>query len=354
MYVDLSELRKRAEYISCREHETLDLLLWNYRASCQFGRAWDEYTRMTRGLITDSSGLVIARPFAKFFSVGETAETQIDRLPAERPEIREKLDGSMGVGFYDGDKVCVATRGSFTSKQAVWATNWMSKYQRQDFLKEYTYIYEIIHPGNRIVVDYGNNKELILLAVINTDDGSELNIDDEGMRLGLRTPDIINDDISVLSEVVKTLPIDAEGFVLRYPSGLRVKMKGRDYVRLHKAIFQMSTTVIWETLSVGGCFKDILDRLPEYYHQWIIDRKALIEKNFNALIEIPHKLRAEVNGLPTRKEKAVYIQQNYPEYAWMMSSILSNKNMTDKFWDAVKPEYIKMPTLGDTDDTILG
>ena len=341
MNIDLSELRKRSEYISCREHDTLDLLIWNYRASCQFERAWDEYTCMARGLITDSEGLVIARPFPKFFNVGETEETKIYKLPAEKPEIREKCDGSLAIQHYDEDEVCIATRGSFESDQALWATSWMSKFKRQDFREGYTYLYEIIYPENRIVVDYGNRKELVLLAVINIEDGSELDIDEEGLRLGLETPAIINDDIYVLAETVKTMPITSEGFVLRYSDGFRVKMKGWEYVALHKAIFQMSTTVIWETVRNGCDFKVILDRLPEYYYDWVIEQKAAIEQAYVDLVKTLQVLQEEIVDLPTRKDQAIHINQNHPEYVWMMSAILSNKDMSKKFWDMVKPEHAK-------------
>ena len=56
------------KYISVQKHETADLLIWNYSQRCQFERYWTPETRMARGLITDSKGNIIARPFSKFFN----------------------------------------------------------------------------------------------------------------------------------------------------------------------------------------------------------------------------------------------------------------------------------------------
>jgi len=341
VHIDLTELRNREKYISCRKHPRLDLLIWNYKASCAFDGAWDTYTLMSRGLITDTEGLVIARPFPKFFNVGEKDGTQLRNLPSDIPEIREKLDGSLGIQYYDGEKVCIATRGTFDSDQGLWATEWMAKYKRWQFLGGHTYLYEIVYPENRIVVDYGDRAELILLAVINTHDGCEVDIDREGATLDLETPALINTDVCVLAETVKNMSIASEGFVLRYPDGLRVKMKGWEYIRLHKAIFQISTTAIWEAVKLGDNLAVILDRLPEAYHPWVTQQGELIENHHAHLVRVKSHLREVIADLPTRKEQATYINRHHPEVAWMMSAILDNKDMSEKFWKVVKPEHAK-------------
>lgn len=157
MKIDLKELISRAEFIRGTPHETEGLTIWNYTAKCQFERAWDEYTRMARGLITDSVGNIIARPFPKFFNYGETEETKTENLPKDIPIVTVKLDGSLGIQYYLGNKLYIATRGSFTSEQAIWATKWMQeRFTQNNFVSGYTYLYEIIYPENKIVVDYGN------------------------------------------------------------------------------------------------------------------------------------------------------------------------------------------------------
>ena len=91
-------------------------------------------------------------------------------------EAFEKLDGSMGVLYImpDGEKA-IASRGSFVSDQAKFATEYLNeKYSEVRFLPQYTYLFEIIYPENRIVLDYGNKKEIVLLAIRENHTGRDL------------------------------------------------------------------------------------------------------------------------------------------------------------------------------------
>ena len=164
----LNELNKRVEdgLISAQKHDTLQLIIWNYTQTCQFSKAWDEYTMAARGLITDLEGNVVARPFKKFFNIDEREETKIENLPTETPDVYTKYDGSLGILYFDGDLPCIATRGSFNSDQAKWATEWIqTKFlKKSDFLEGYTYLFEIIYPENRIVVDYGKERNVCYLT----------------------------------------------------------------------------------------------------------------------------------------------------------------------------------------------
>jgi RNA ligase len=49
-------------------HPTLDLTIWNYSPKVQYEGLWDDITMQCRGLVTNSNGDVIARPFKKFFN----------------------------------------------------------------------------------------------------------------------------------------------------------------------------------------------------------------------------------------------------------------------------------------------
>ena len=89
MKVNIKEFRKRSKYINEQKHPALDLIIWNYTPECQFSRSWDKYTEMCRGLITDSKGNIVARPFKKFFNYGEDVKL---KLPTDRPRISEKME----------------------------------------------------------------------------------------------------------------------------------------------------------------------------------------------------------------------------------------------------------------------
>ena len=103
-------------------HPTLPLTIWNYSESVQYGNLWDEVTLQTRGLVTDSEGNIVARPFKKFFNVDENKHTSTEEF-----DVYEKMDGSLGIFFnYKGEWV-LATRGSFTSDQSVKGTELLQK-----------------------------------------------------------------------------------------------------------------------------------------------------------------------------------------------------------------------------------
>lgn len=77
------------------------------------------------------------------------------------------------LNYNDGDGSAIATRGSFTSDQAVYATAlWKQRY-RDVFTPQpgMTYLFEIIYPANRIVVDYKGASDLFLLGAIEIESG---------------------------------------------------------------------------------------------------------------------------------------------------------------------------------------
>ena len=95
--IDLESFREheRQGLITCREHPTGKLLIWNYTTRCQYEHAWDEVTIQARGLITTTDGTIVARSFNKFFNLDQH---QGD-LPLEPFTVTAKEDGSLGILF---------------------------------------------------------------------------------------------------------------------------------------------------------------------------------------------------------------------------------------------------------------
>src|SRR5687767_12576091 len=102
MRVDLEVLgRLKADrLITTQQHPEFPLLIHNYTAGCQYSRAWDEYTLMCRGLITDLQGNVVARPFPKFFNLEEhqMPGSKLSPINWNQPfTVTKKMDGSLGI-----------------------------------------------------------------------------------------------------------------------------------------------------------------------------------------------------------------------------------------------------------------
>lgn len=348
MKANLTELRARAKYINEQKHPEFDLILWNYSNSCQFDGAWDEYTMMCRGLVTDLDGTVVARPFRKFFNLEQHADSKLSRLmELGTPAVFEKLDGSLGVQYFNSGVPYITTRGSFGSEQAKWATEWLRGFIQSHgdvrFADGYTYLYEILYPGNRIVVNYGARAELALLAVVNMDTGEELDYVAEATRLGLSYARPLEGTVETLLKRAKELPADEEGFVLKYPDGTRVKIKGDEYTRLHRLITGFSNKSIWELLKEGQSFDEFLEKVPDEFYNWVKKVKTELEQQF-LVIEAQVRAEFEVASLvvqanPSRKAFADEFKKS--KYSGLLFALLDNKSVEAGIWKMLRPKFAK-------------
>lgn len=343
------EIQSRIEsgLITSRKHPFLPLEILNYTQRCQFDKYWDEYTKMCRGLILDDSHNIIARPFPKFFNLGEIPETMIQNLPNEIPKITDKLDGSLGISFFENELPSIATRGSFESEQAIWATKWIREkgYFKQDFLSDYTYLFEIICPESKNVVNYGDFQGLVLLAVVSNKDGSELDAWDEAHRLNFSCPESYSDSIENMISWLNTVNgTEKEGVVCRYSNGLRVKIKSEDYKRLHKILSGFTEKDIIEALSQGKSLDSFVDIVPDEFYQWIKDTEASLLEFHKKLMDDAIKMYNEVKKLPlpSRKDQANYILQQCKDkpkgFSGVVFSLLDGKTeqAEKSIWNMIK------------------
>jgi RNA ligase len=272
-------------------HPTLDLTIWNYTPKVQYERLWDDITIQCRGLVTDSKGNIVARPFKKFFNYEECT---LGQIPNETFDVFEKLDGSLGILFnYKGDWI-MATRGSFTSEQAIKGFEMLKKYDYDRLPKGYTYLFEIIYKENRIVCEY-DYEDLILLSIIETETEEEIKIYHSDEYVGkirflnmmtnlgfkiVKKYDGIN-DYSTLKSIVSN---NAEGFVIRFKNGFRMKIKGDEFCRLHRILTNISNRSIWEYLSENKPLDDIIEKVPDEFYKWVKDTVKDFEDKFETIL----------------------------------------------------------------------
>ena len=345
--IDLVEMHKKRDLhlVTRKKHPTLDLYIWNYTPECQYSRAWDEYTIMARGLITDGEGNIVARPFRKFFNLNEAEETKIENLPGEIPEITEKIDGSLGIIVIFMGGLIASTRGSFESEQAAWAKKWIEKkIDVEGLLADKTYLMEICYKENRIVVDYGDREELVLLAIIDDETGKDLSYDlveEEAKRLGVSHVKRVNKSIEDIVNYLEVMGANEEGFVALYSNGLRVKFKGKEYLRLHKILMHFSSKVIWEILARGETIVAYLEQVPDEFYQWAKEKEKELKDKYAEIYATIILGYNDVKDLPTRKEQALKIMKDYKAVSGGIFSLLDDKqkNLNDYIWKMIKPEY---------------
>lgn len=319
-------------YIHSQQHPTEPLYIYNYSPQAQFERAWNEATLISRGLILTDRQEIVARPFAKFFNL---EENQPQPIPFHEPfEVYEKMDGSLGILYYWKGEWQVATRGSFQSEQALIAKDVLyKKYSHTlGYLKPaYTYLVEIIYPSNRIVVDYGKQEDLVLLAVIDNYTGLDVGLSDIGFPI-VKRYDGIN-DIHQLKQLEEE---NREGFVVKFESGYRVKIKFEEYTRLHYIITQVSTKTIWEALKNDIDLKEIVENVPDEFYDWVKKTVRELKADFKKIEDI---CKSEFKILPTRKECAAYFKTcTHPDILFKM---LDNKDYTQVIWRMVEPPFSK-------------
>jgi RNA ligase len=257
--LDTTELARLIDehYITARQHPQLPLEIYNYTAKTQYGRHWTPETELCRGLIVDTETQeVVARPFRKFFNLGEHPVA----VPDEPFIAYEKLDGSLGISYPGEDGLpAIATRGSFLSPQALWATRLLRE-QRPAAVRwmqahpHMTLCVEIIHPDNRIVVDYGRREDLVLLAVFDARTGEEAGRWDTNAACGFSMAQSwAYGSLGEAMAAVEGPDFDGqEGIVVRFASGLRLKVKREEYVRLHRLVTGITPRRIWEMLKDGS------------------------------------------------------------------------------------------------------
>lgn len=331
-------------FVSARRHESADLTIYNYTQRAQYNSVWNEATLHARGLIVAGSGELIARPFRKFFNL-----SQLEAVPKGEPTFHEKLDGSLGIAYPLGDYVRIATRGSFASDQAQWATDWLHAHpEHHDFaadaiVRDYTPLFEIIYPENRIVVEYGDRAELVLLTCIDNQTGLDVVLDGWPGS----TASTVELSLAALAQMDDS---NSEGFVLRWPCGTRAKYKFPNYVRLHKLLTGVNTRTIWELLANDQSLDELLDLVPDEFYDWVHLTVANLNHDYEIIVRRAVDVLDAVDRSATRREQAEFITAN-STHPGIVFAMLDGKNYAEKVWKLVRPERA-IPFTSDPDESV--
>lgn len=369
--VDQSLLNQMIQdkYIRVGTHPRFnDLRIYNYTQNAQFDQKWNDATNICRGLITrivNGDELVWARPFKKFHNINTYGipETMFENLPTDEvPVISDKLDGSMGVVYeYDG-LYYVATRGSFSSDQAIWATKWLQKHIQTlkdttllgflfDKTSSMTLVTEILYPENRIVVDYNGYEGLRPIGLIKNDTGVELS------RRELEDISLVN-KLEVVDQFKKPLTAclrensrNAEGYVLTYSNGLKLKVKFEEYCRIHRMVTGLNPRSVWEKLALDqqqelhGMLAD--NSLGQSFRTWLDNWMKQLLSDYQKIeveaIDI-FNTRPKVGRFAPYKDTRKIFAQHFtlPEnkhLSGILFKLLDNLDYSGLIWKMIKPAH---------------
>lgn len=217
------------------------------------------YFLESRGLIIDTEGRIIARPYSKFFNY-----LQLRNLPFVDESLKhmsewddnvpfsllEKLDGSLAI-FYNYNGLKIASSGSTYAESTdsvihlfyLLYSQLYSQKQKDRFAEiteKYTLCMEYLSPKAQIVVKY-DKEDFVLHGAIETATGKELSYNQLekisqylGCTLVKSYPATDKESalkqLALLNKDSKEL---IEGFVVRFDNGKRLKIKTEEYFNIH-------------------------------------------------------------------------------------------------------------------------
>ena len=342
-----------------QSHRKLPLVIWNYTERVQYESLWDETTLMCRGLITDADGKVVVKPMNKFFNYEEVADKALIPWDDQYVYVQDKEDGSMLILFHYAGEWVTATRGSFSSDQAIKGLEILRKrYDLEWFNKSVAYIGEVIYPENRIVVDHGSEEKVVFLTAVPNNAVSE---ETETHELnwttakaffhssGIKEEDIVStEQHNIFGEgLIKSLKEmnakNKEGFVLRFfPSNYRVKVKFEDYIRLHRIITCVSNVSIWECLKDSKPLDDILVDVPDEFYGWVKKTETKLNYQYACLAREYKNIMILIKSIDEVKDRKTfaYYAKRYKHSA-ILFRMLDGKPYADLIWNAIRPKFSK-------------
>lgn len=326
------KLEKRVEdgLLRKQSHPYLPLEIYNYTEKCQFGKKWDKYSMMCRGLTIDSDGEIVTRPFDKFFNLGEYEESleELSKKHGGIKKIVEKMDGSLIIVSVLGDDVIVSSRGSFTSEQAIFARTLLADIgfdKNTKYHDKVTYLFEIIYPENRIVVNYNYRTELVFLGARETKTGNHLY--NTGFDKIFSTP---KNYLKMQSHVD-----NKEGYVIIFNDEMRVKIKFDEYVRLHRIMTGFSERRVWDLLKHGERVN--LVGVPEEFAKEVEDCQNKYTTLYNDFLEKSKYVFQATDISRNRGDIAREWTSKYSDIAPMLFAMLDEKEVDNIIWNKIKP-----------------
>lgn len=356
--------------VQVHHHHEFPLSIYNYGRKAVHENIWDNVTSRCRGIIVNrETGDIVARPFEKFHNYGSENVPQ-GQFTSE-PTVWEKVDGFMCTAYSWEGKNYIASKGSFHSIHAKWAT---AEFNRKiveggyspeggPMLEGWTFVFEGLHKDLRIVVDYGDTNQLVLLACINNETGEEKNpqwLHTMAGYLKMRAPRRARMTLAEAHDETGRTDgpsgVGEEGFVATwYRQGMtpfRLKLKFVEYLRIHRMVTGVSPKRIWEALAMNGVGLDeYLNQSTPWFakftKKWVKVLRAefaRIEHESSTIYTAAREtVRVKVGQTPyvnlgeERKAWATeFTRPENKEFSSVLFAMLDNKDVSSVIWKKVR------------------
>lgn len=311
-------------YITCVKHPTEELYIYNYTNKCQYGQHWNEITISHRGLIKNKEGEVLYHCLPKIFNI-----EQMNNIPTLPYKVYDKLDGSLGIMYWVNNKPYIATRSSFDNNIANIATKILNnQYEAiiSSLNPKYTYLFEIITPSNKVVVDYDNISDIYLLAILD-ENGKDLPLQNIGF------PIVSEFNTNLAMQELQALNINnKEGFVFHFSNGDRIKVKFETYKLLHK----LKHIVSYDTL-INAYIEDKIETLidvPDELYEELKQKLSVLKKEYD---EIEKECKLLCSSFSTLQEALAGFKKH--KYQKILFTMYRNYDYSKYIWLQIKKQH---------------
>lgn len=333
-----------------QKHPTLPYSIFKYSPITQYSKNWNEITLASRGLIiNDETGEIVARPFSKFFNYSEHATPE--ELMTGPVTVAEKLDGSLTISMPTPDGLVLNTAGGFQSSQGAHATKiYRERYEgKWNPRKNTTYMWEIIYPENRIVVNYGDEDDIYLLGAVNKRTGRSIplkELKEWKWKKATEYPEFS----SIHEAVAAPNRSNHEGYIIHYTdTDTRIKVKHDEYLTLHRIATNTSSRTVWDLMRSDNSAENwdtFRQSVPEEYLDFVDSKHEEIrvefDKQYKSIEAHANRAKAAMKPDYSQKDLALWVQNNIPKddigitFAMLQSDGLRGKRL-NSLWDRVKP-----------------
>lgn len=309
----------------------------------------NEIVRECRGLIIDNNLNPVCIPFFKF---GNYGESYADLIDWETAKVEEKIDGSLIKVWNYNNKWNVSTNGIIFAENAPLRNDEIVKTSKFDnFLElfnaasessglnmaslnpQYTYMFELVSPHNRVVVPY----ESIDIYHIGTRDN--VSLEEIESDIGIKKPKTYDcNRLEDLIEMASYLRYCEEGYVVKDSKYKRIKVKSPAYVAVHRLIGGMNNRRLLDLLRTNE-ISEFLVYFPEY--KSYLDNLSLKINNLASyLTEI---LKDKIDGVDFKTKKDFALIATKTKYPAFFFNYYEErvKTPTDWIWSMTNDKILE-------------
>jgi len=218
------------------------------------GCHWTKENMKFRSVVTDIEGNIVSASFKKFFNWGEKPHLTQPPTNLANAKLMEKLDGSTLIFSRWKGHTVIRTRGTVDARKQengyeidilcekyAGFIKFLESFQTTD----HSYVFEWTSPSNKIVLNYGDEPDMVLTAIIGHDGYFYLpqsNLDGFAHTYGLRRPRTYSyNSVEEMQQAVQDMK-GMEGICVYFHDDQEIlKVKSSHYLLCHRMKSEVSS-----------------------------------------------------------------------------------------------------------------